>query len=393
MAKHFVWLSGLTALAIWFMPGMATWAEGLRSLLLFLPFILPGLGIFISVYLNRLQPIMIFASLLLLNVGMTFFAPPADVAFTSTELFSVLTVLWPLTLLLWLLFPEKGLQSQYYVLLQLSLLVGIVYAVYWLINAWPLPYWRFLLAPSGYSVIHLPWVAMVITLAVFFTLLFRYAFLNPIKVLDLAAVFVLMVVAYGLNGSEQTSVLAWMIAMAAGMVLLSMVFDAHQMAYIDPLTGLEGRRALLESFVGLGRKYTIAMVDIDHFKKVNDVYGHDVGDRVLQMVAQALALLSTAQVYRYGGEAFALVFKGQTPTQAYPFLDEVRQSIATQVLSVPLKGKKEAVSVTISGGMATRTAGCKQPKAVMKCADQALYQAKSEGRNRLRVAAESAASG
>lgn len=81
------------------------------------------------------------------------------------------------------------------------------------------------------------------------------------------------------------------------------------MAYQDELTSLPGRRALKEYLLKLGSEYTIAMFDIDHFKKFNDTHGHDVGDQVLRMVASKLATVSgRGKSFRYGGEEFTLVF-------------------------------------------------------------------------------------
>ncbi|MER3423211.1 MAG: GGDEF domain-containing protein, partial [Nitrospiraceae bacterium] len=77
---------------------------------------------------------------------------------------------------------------------------------------------------------------------------------------------------------------------AAGLVLtLAVLQTSYAMAYHDDLTGLPGRRALNETLLKLSGRYTIAMVDVDHFKTFNDQYGHDVGDQVLRMVASHVA--------------------------------------------------------------------------------------------------------
>ena len=104
--------------------------------------------------------------------------------------------------------------------------------------------------------------------------------------------------------------------------------DSHQMAYLDELTGLPQRRALNENLLILGRKFSIAMLDIDHFKKFNDKHGHDVGDQVLQMVSRKLRQVrGSGKVYRYGGEEFSIVFPGREMHDASFFLEEVRKSI------------------------------------------------------------------
>jgi diguanylate cyclase (GGDEF)-like protein len=78
---------------------------------------------------------------------------------------------------------------------------------------------------------------------------------------------------------------------------------AERTPYIDELTGLQGRRSLNETLYNLGRKYAIAMIDVDHFKKFNDTYGHKTGDQVLKMIAYKLERISGgAKTFRYGGE-------------------------------------------------------------------------------------------
>ena len=152
---------------------------------------------------------------------------------------------------------------------------------------------------------------------------------------------------------------------------------------------------------GIQGTYTIAMVDVDHFKKFNDRHGHDVGDQVLQLVASLLAgAPGGAKAYRYGGEEFTLLLPGRDRDEAAPHLEKVRESVADARFSLrswkrPLKkpeagggGKaapKEArsLSVTVSIGMADTTGNATDPEAVLKKADEALYRAKKKGRNRV----------
>ena len=170
--------------------------------------------------------------------------------------------------------------------------------------------------------------------------------------------------------------------------------------YLDELTGLAGRRALNETMQGLGRKYTIAMMDVDHFKKFNDTYGHDIGDQVLKMVAARISeVTGGGKPYRYGGEEFTIVFPGKDADQTLAHLEAVRTSIQNYKMTIRkedrpddnTQGKKqrkgkstpdsEQVSVTISIGVAERTSDEKDPNVVLKNADKALYRAKESGRN------------
>ena len=187
----------------------------------------------------------------------------------------------------------------------------------------------------------------------------------------------------------------------AGLLLIiSVVQDSHNMAYRDDLTGLQSRRALNEQLMGLGRQYAIAMLDVDHFKKFNDTYGHDVGDQVLRMVASRMqAIRGGGRAFRYGGEEFTILFPHKGVADATPHLEEVRRSIAdyqmkirsTERPSDGQEGKKQrgagnddqTVSVTISIGVADCCDGSATPEAVIKAADQALYRAKHKGRNQV----------
>ena len=185
----------------------------------------------------------------------------------------------------------------------------------------------------------------------------------------------------------------------AGLVLVVAVIEAsYVMAYHDGLTGLPARRALHEALLRAGRRYTVAMVDVDHFKQFNDRYGHDVGDQVLRMVGAALAQVSGGgKAFRYGGEEFALVFSGRTVDECAPHLEELRRTVEATSFTVrgrvrPLKkparpkaGRKrrKQLAVTVSIGVAERGERRDTPEAVITAADRALYRAKEAGRNRV----------
>lgn len=176
--------------------------------------------------------------------------------------------------------------------------------------------------------------------------------------------------------------------------LLSVIAGAYFLAYRDELTGLPSRRALYQMALSLGRKYSVAMMDIDHFKKFNDTYGHDVGDQVLKLVATKLAKVkSGGRVFRYGGEEFTVIFPRKNAEQTFDELEKLRESIASYKIVIRQpdrkgkenrKGKKsdntKTVSVTISIGVASRLPKQKFDQ-VMKASDEKLYKAKHNGRN------------
>jgi GGDEF domain-containing protein len=190
--------------------------------------------------------------------------------------------------------------------------------------------------------------------------------------------------------------------LATGLTLtLSVVETSYILAYRDDLTGLPGRRSLMQYLDGINGTYTIAMVDVDHFKNFNDKHGHDVGDQVLQMVATRLAEApGGGKAYRYGGEEFTLLFPGRTCEDVGTHLEAVRDSIENAPFSLrswrrPMKKpdpdklrpratkKPKTLSVTVSIGMADTSGDDDTSEVVLKRADQALYRAKIKGRNRV----------
>jgi GGDEF domain-containing protein len=187
----------------------------------------------------------------------------------------------------------------------------------------------------------------------------------------------------------------------------SVLKDSFTMAFKDELTGIPSRRALMQYVQTLGRKYTVVMSDIDHFKKFNDTYGHDVGDEVLKLVASKLnKVTGGGKTFRFGGEEFIIVFPRKTSAEVLPYVELVRQTIADYDIALrakprpakpkkPLAGKKapakkpakeQIVKVTTSFGVAQRSKEHSDFATIMKQADIALYAAKKAGRNCVKVA-------
>lgn len=179
-------------------------------------------------------------------------------------------------------------------------------------------------------------------------------------------------------------------------MLMAAIQDSYRLAFVDELTGLPARRALMMETMTLGQRYAISMLDVDHFKKFNDTYGHDIGDQVLRMVASRMERVGGGgKPFRYGGEEFTVVFPGKTTEEALPHLDTLRQSIADSGFTIRSKdrpkkktaqkknGGGKRVSVTISIGVSERSDKHPTPEAVTKAADEALYRAKGGGRNRV----------
>ncbi|HWF40015.1 MAG TPA: diguanylate cyclase [Candidatus Acidoferrales bacterium] len=172
--------------------------------------------------------------------------------------------------------------------------------------------------------------------------------------------------------------------------LLSMRDELLVQATHDALTGLWNRRATLEALARElarskreGRPVGLILADIDHFKKINDTYGHLAGDCMLQTVATRLknAMRSYDTVGRYGGEEFLIISPGCDETALMRRAEHLRETIAAG----PIVTREGNVWVTLSVGAAVATTELPQDQ-LIKAADEALYRAKRGGRNRSELA-------
>ena len=167
--------------------------------------------------------------------------------------------------------------------------------------------------------------------------------------------------------------------------------ELERLSISDGLTGLFNHRhihgLLRDEFERSGRTgdaLSVAMLDLDHFKAVNDTYGHQAGDSVLQQLAEILRATArdVDRLGRYGGEEFLAVLPSTTTEGAERFVDRVRSAVERHPFGI---GRDEPVKMTISGGVATfPQQGVWSPELLIRRADQALYAAKAAGRNRVR---------
>lgn len=169
--------------------------------------------------------------------------------------------------------------------------------------------------------------------------------------------------------------------------LRSKLEEARDNARRDPLTDLPNRRALEEAYaaqVGAGSELCIAVCDIDHFKHVNDRFGHVVGDRVLKTIAEALTQSCPGQlVARYGGEEFAILFSGVDIATARNTLDHARATVAAKRYRLR-ETDAPLGEITFSAGL-TRVDRDQKFGTNFHRADLLLYRAKEDGRNRIEV--------
>jgi GGDEF domain-containing protein len=208
-------------------------------------------------------------------------------------------------------------------------------------------------------------------------------------------------------------------AVAAFILAGAIVETSYLLAYHDELTTLPSRRAFHEALLRLEPPYSIAMLDIDHFKRCNDTYGHDAGDQVLRLIASRLSRVTGGgQAYRCGGEEFAILFPDKTTTDVLDHLEKLRADIEASTLRLRGPDRRleargpdrrnqrprgraqtghairqlsrvtasDELSVTASIGVATARRENPSAQEVIQAADKALYRAKAAGRNRIETA-------
>ena len=186
--------------------------------------------------------------------------------------------------------------------------------------------------------------------------------------------------------------LSWASAELAAALARAFAFEeAENQANVDALTGLPNRRYLEELLSSAaprrrsGDRIGALMIDLDHFKKLNDRYGHATGDRVLRAVGEQIsnAVRADDTPARYGGEEFAVVLRRATRDQAV----EVAERIRAQIADIPPTEMGIDERITVSVGIAVGDARATNVSALLGIADSALYRAKRQGRNRIVLAA------
>ena len=363
--------------------------------LIFLPHILALFTFAAAIHFNRSS---IFFYCLII-VG-TYFSLKLGITEESINA-SLITSLSAILIVCYTLLPERGIftTNAYGSYLALSIAVAFAFFV-----ATQAPVWETFLLQNYLPEKYFDWTTLsqssllVIVIAIISMLIIVAVAPSPHTAAGLGVVILLSTQNH--LGAQQESLII-LSSSALLMCLYAIIQESWRMAYLDELTGLPGRRALREKFQQLNGTYSIAMLDVDHFKKFNDTYGHDVGDSVLRMIASQISKVSGSGIaYRYGGEEFSVVFANKDSAEAKEYLEQVRENIATHDFVVNRENrrgtsnviktkKKKIVKITISIGLADSTEKRNKtpgnPWDVLKLADKALYRAKKKGRNCISV--------
>ncbi len=363
--------------------------------LIFLPHLLALFTLFSAIHFKR-SGIFFYALVVILVYSVLKFGPVAEPIVSTLLAISLSSLLVAYTL-----FPERSVFTinnlNSYLIFFAT--IGITF-----FTATQAPIWQDFLLTQWLPVKYFDWTALsqtslTISSLGFISLLIIFA-LKP-SPFSASAIGILLLLVIQLHfGNTDKS----LIVLSSGALLLclyAVIQESWRMAYLDELTGLPGRRALKEKFNELNSSYSVAMLDIDHFKKFNDTYGHDVGDSVLRMIASKISKVSGGGfAYRYGGEEFSVIFPNKDKHLAKVHLELLREEIASQEFVVNRENrrttaqktkpkKKKTVQITISMGLADTSENKNQtlsdPWDVLKLADKALYRAKKKGRNCISV--------
>lgn len=401
--KAFIFLAPLTILcaAFFLLAKTASFSPLHRELLLIAPYLGAVSGMFLAVHFHRGRP---FTALLLVSLFYFFcrsYLLAGITGFTPQGIYYGGVLLLAVNFVLLALMSERGIFS-----VAGRLRFGFIaaqFAAVWLLfrhyfeDILPL-LTRKILPWRALDSILLPQPLLALALLALLFLAFLAARRQaPIESGLLGALLAMVLAAAKITSPEVPALFS---TAASLIITVSILQDSYNMAFRDDLTGIPSRRALNESLHGIGRRYVIAMLDVDHFKKFNDTYGHDVGDQVLKMVAKKLlAVGGGGKAYRYGGEEFTILFSAKRIADALPHLENVRKSIEGYRMTIrgddrpmdPKQGEGKRgnrsgvaeVSVTISIGVAESGEEHGSSAAVMKAADRALYRAKMKGRNQI----------
>ena len=389
------------------------------------------LGAAISVWFNRGRAFLALTSMLLGYAGVRLGFAAGATSFAFRAAFTGMSIFVPLNVLAALLLPERGIMH-YRNYRWLLLVIVEVLLTAWIASAgrsalsgtvWKvvLDYWPLRAAPT-------PFLGRLLLAGAFVAALAKA--LDQRSPLEIGMVGALAAFFVACEAIASTNVFSTFVFAAGAILLVAVLQESHRLAFRDELTGLPSRRALEEQLLALGPVYTIAMVDVDHFKNVNDTHGHDVGDQVLKLVAARLAEVDGGgKAFRYGGEEFCVLFPDRALADTLPHLEHLRARIESYKIAVrvverrrdPRSGQdrrtptgrttsetagslaasppashrghdearpspvalRQSLSVTVSVGVAERSGLLTRPSHVLRTADEALYRAKQAGRNQV----------
>ncbi|MCX7773480.1 MAG: GGDEF domain-containing protein [Clostridia bacterium] len=366
-----------------------SFSDTLQSVLKVLPYVIAILALFMSVWYQNSNSFYLVSFILLTYILIVVAAPKPAML---NEIVTATSILLPLNCIMLGFSKERGVVSSYGMNKAIIVMGEIIWVFINMMGK------ASLTVPENTGpvmAISLKAPAIVLFVIAICLLLASYILRN--QYMNFIFVAVLLASFISLHFANRTIIFT-LFTTAIFLIIVIALFDvSYSLAFYDTLTGVLSRRALEQELLKLGNRYSIAMVDIDHFKQINDQFGHDIGDEVLRMVASILDRSSgKGKVFRYGGEEFAILFSNISSNEALPQLERIRKVIERRPFVLrsdnrppnkPEKGKavqskgKGLVNVTVSIGVSQKTELLKTSYDVIRKADEALYKSKHSGRN------------
>jgi diguanylate cyclase (GGDEF)-like protein len=326
--------------------------------------------------------------------------------------FEAVALLIPLNFILLTLFPERGSEDRTLGWFLALLFFESVFVAATSRPGQPVPgFLHWSLIPSYHW--RVPQPALLVFLAALCLLLVRM--FQHHRAIDSGMFWSLVATWLGFQVGGAGKIGSAYFGTAALVLASSIIENSYSLAYQDELTGLASRRAFNDALLRLKPPYAIAAVDIDHFKRINDNFGHDSGDQVLRLVASRLARVTGGgEAFRVGGEEFTILFPARNAKEVADHLELLRMNIESSSFRVrtgrerrkaPREAERRttgtrrtkrrpaqstdaqpgAVSMTVSIGIAESQPRLRAEEVIQQ-ADQALYRAKQGGRNRIETA-------
>lgn len=355
------------------------------------------IGLIISFKFNRSREFFMFIILALSFVLLNYIRKNTGESGSALDLYLVICLLIPTNILVFSILSERGVLSLWGGI-RIGLIALQLLFANWIINAEGrellVLFKKDLIPIELEKMTPITEIALLVFLIAFILLIIRQALRKTMHdVYYVGVLFSLFLILH--NYKNQIFYLVFFFT--SGVILVvSVIQYSYSVAFYDELTGLPSRRALKQDMMKLGINYSIAMLDIDFFKKFNDTYGHDTGDEVLKLVASIIKdVTGGGKSYRYGGEEFTILFPSRSIGEVLPHLEELREKISKRGFYVRSKNRpkkkprkstsssraSKPIRITVSIGVAQKNEKNKTPDAVLKSADSALYRAKKKGRN------------
>ena len=193
-------------LAVWLSFTISMWPKSWLTLIEFSPFVIGAMGLFVSAWLNRIQPFLLIVSITLVNFVLAYYAPMEQESIAKTILFPIVSFMLPFNVFLWTLLPEKGMHNRSLNIFVLGLIAIQVLFVYWFMNEMPLNWVEDLSKPvvPGLAYFHLPFMSSFMFLVAGFSVSLRLQKQHQLKIFDHSVLFILLLMGYALNPVSYT---------------------------------------------------------------------------------------------------------------------------------------------------------------------------------------------